>query len=311
MPEILISTSSFDADDNPALAELRAAGYVIRGNPHGRRLREEEIAALITSDTVGLIAGLEPLTASVLAGAPALQVISRCGIGLDNVDLDAAARHHVAVVNTPDAPVASVAELTLALMLACLRQIPEGDRQIRAGAWPRLEGALLGARIVGIIGCGRIGRRVAELCMAFGTQVIACDPVATLPPTVERVDLDALLARADMVTLHMPALPNAAPLIDATALARLPRGAVVINTARGSLIDPNALARALDDGHVSAAGLDAFEPEPYHGALCGYDQVVLSPHLGSAARETRRHMEHEAATNLAVALQARRGPSPL
>jgi len=312
MPEILISTSSFDVENNPALADLRAAGYTLRGNPHGRRLNEAEIAALLTTETVGLIAGLEPLTADVLAGAPALRVISRCGIGLDNVDLDAAIRCGIRVVNTPDAPVASVAELTLALMLACLRQLPEADRQMRAGAWPRLEGGLLGARTVGLIGCGRIGRRVAALCSAFGAQVLVYDPaVMELPAMTERVDLDTLLARADLVSLHAPALPGLTPLIGAAALARLPRGAIVINTARGSLIDLTALAQALDDGHIAAAGLDTFEPEPYHGQLCAYPQVVLSPHLGSAARETRRRMEQEAAANLAAALRAHDdGPAP-
>ena len=305
MTEILISTSSFNIDANPALTALRDAGHKLTLNPHSRRLTEDEIACLLTADTIGIIAGLEPLNERVLARAPGLRVVSRCGIGVDNVDLAAAARRGITVVNTPDAPVAAVAELTLGLMLATLRQLPQADRGIRAGEWPRFEGTLLGARQVGIIGCGRIGSRVAQLCRAFGAHVLACDPAAAqMPAGVDRCDLDALLARSNLITLHLPAAADARPLIDAAALARMPRGVILINTARGSLVDARALAAALDAGHVAAAGLDAFEPEPYHGELTRYPQVVLSPHVGSNARETRQRMETEAAANLAHALAA-------
>lgn len=305
MPEIVVSTSSFDVDGNPTLAALRAAGHAVVTNPHGRRLTEAEIAGLVNADTIAILAGLEPLNEQVFQRAPALRVVSRCGIGIDNVDLAAAASRGITVVNTPDAPVAAVAELAVGLMLACLRQVPQLDSRLRAGEWPRHEGALLGARTVGLIGCGRIGRRVGELCRAFGARVVASDPApAALPEGIARLDLQTLLATADVVSLHAPAPPAAPPLIDAAALARMPRGAILINTARGGLVCLDALAAALDSGHIAAAGLDTFEPEPYHGALIGYRQVVLCPHIGSNARETRQRMEHEAAANLAAALDA-------
>ncbi len=303
MTDIIISTSSFNLDDNAGIGRLRAAGLSIATNPFGRKLTEVEIGDLMTDSVVGLLAGVEPLTAQVIANAKGLAVISRLGVGLDNVDQDAAREGNISVHSTPDAPVDAVVEMTLGLMLATLRQIPAADQQVRAGKWPRLKGRLLKSKTVGILGLGRIGTRVASLCSAFGARVIAHDPVAAdMATEVERVELQDLLARADIVSLHMPYSAATHHVINSENLAAMKPGAILINTARGSLVDETALLSALQSGQLSAAGLDVFETEPYSGPLQDLSQVVLTPHLASSAAESRRQMECEAAENLYLGL---------
>ena len=175
MSKIVISTSSFDTDNNPHIQDLTKKGLGIASNSYGRKLTEDEIIALLGDDTVGMVAGIEPLTERVFASAKSLKVVSRCGSGLDSVDLAAAKRYGITVLNTPEAPAQAVAELTLALILAALRQIASTDKLVRMGQWPRTQGRLLAAQQVGIIGLGRVGRRVARLCQAFEASVVAHD----------------------------------------------------------------------------------------------------------------------------------------
>jgi D-3-phosphoglycerate dehydrogenase / 2-oxoglutarate reductase len=311
MSKVLISTSSFAMDHNPHVDRLREAGIEVLGNPHGRKLTEVEIAELMDAQVIGLLAGVEPLTRAVIDAAPALKVISRCGTGLDNVDLDSVARRNIALFNTPEAPADAVAELCLGLMLMMLRRIGEVDRRLRGAEWPRLPGRLLGSQTVGLIGLGRIGKRVARLCQAFGATVLAHDPqVSAPPPGVRLLDLDALLAASDLVSLHLPYAPEHCHLIDSQAIAAMKPGALLINTARGGLIDESALAEALRDGRLGGAALDVFEDEPYRGTLTGFDNVVLTAHIGSQARECRQRMELEAAENLVTGLSGKGLISP-
>ena len=304
MNEIIISTSSFDVENNPSIERLRSAGLKVSTNPFGRKLTEAEISSLLTDSVVGLLAGVEPLTAPVIAGSQSLRVISRCGVGLDNVDQEAARDQNVSVLSTPDAPVDAVVEMTMGLILGTLRQIPRADRELRAGGWPRTKGRLLKAQTVGILGLGRIGSRVASLCANFGACVIAHDPmVRETPSNVEWVDADELLARSDIISLHTPYNENTHHLINKDSLASMKHGAILINTARGSLVDEIELVMALQSGQLSAAGLDVFESEPYTGPLQDMPQVVLTPHLASSAAESRREMELEAAANLYQGLQ--------
>jgi D-3-phosphoglycerate dehydrogenase len=268
-------------------------------NSHGRKLTEEETIALLGNDTVGMIAGIEPLTERVFASANNLKVVSRCGSGLDSVDLAAAKRHGVSVFNTPEAPAQAVAELTMGLILGALRQICQIDRLLRAGEWPRTQGGLLAAQTVGIVGLGRVGRRVAGLCQAFGAHVIAHDSyVEQSSPGVKLTTLPALLADADIVSLHLTYDAQTHHLLNEETFSRMKPGAVVINTARGGLIDEAALAEALNAGRLGAAALDVFEQEPYHGPLLQCDRAILTSHVGSLARESRQRMEVEAAENL-------------
>lgn len=298
MPRIAITTSSFAVDELP---DAYRDADIVR-NPHGRTLTEDEVAALL-ADVDGVIAGVEPLTAAVFASAPRLKAIARVGAGLDTVDLDAAAARGIAVSTTPDAPTDAVAELTLALMLAVLRDVAGSDRRLRAGTWQRTTGRLLSACTVGLIGGGRIGARVAELVGAFGAEVLVADPQLTAAPAPARlVDLDTLLATSDIVSLHVPLTDATRELIDAEAIRTMRDDAILINAARGGLVDEAALAAALATGTLAGAGIDVFATEPYDGPLTRLDNVVLSPHAGSAARETRQRMEREAAEQLAAAL---------
>jgi D-3-phosphoglycerate dehydrogenase len=307
MPKIVISTSSFDVAASGALRSLASAGYEIVTNPHKRRLTEAEAIELLRDrEVVGMIAGTEPLSRAALEKAGALKVISRCGIGMDNVDLGAAQALGIDVLNTPDAPTESVAELTLGLILAALRRIGEADRGIRAGLWRPLMGGLLRARTLGIVGYGRIGRRVATLADAFGARILACDVREFAPPPrVERTGLDALLAASDIVTLHMSSMPQKEAVFTKERLSRMKPGAILVNTSRGDLVDEHALAQALESGRLAGAALDTFSEEPYSGPLAALAQVTLTAHMGSYAQEARAAMEEEAARNLVRALDAR------
>ncbi len=299
MNALVISTSSFDIDNNPPIQHLLQQGMQIITNPHRRKLTEDEIIELLSSGAVGLIAGIEPLTERVFQSAKNLRVISRCGAGLDSVDLVAAKNHGITVLNTPEAPAQAVAELTMGFILSLLRQISQIDQSVRQGEWPRTQGRLLAAQTVGIIGLGHIGRRVARLCQAFEANVIVHDPYANQVPTgVALMPLEQLLATADIITLHLPYAPDTHHLLNAKAFATMKPKAIVINAARGGLVDENALAEALQTGKLSAAALDVFEQEPYHGPLIECSNIILTSHVGSLARESRQRMEVEAAENL-------------
>ncbi|SOD40629.1 phosphoglycerate dehydrogenase [Nitrosovibrio sp. Nv4] len=299
MSKLVISTSSFDMDNNPHIQHLLRKGMQVAANSYGRKITEDEAIALLGNDAVGMIAGIEPLTERVFASARNLKVISRCGSGLDSVDLAAAKRHGITVLNTPEAPAQAVAELTLALILTILRRICETDKLVRAGQWPRTQGRLLAAQRVGIIGLGRVGRRVARVCQAFGADVVAHDSYVTNSPDgVELIPLEKLLAEADIITLHVTYDADTHHLLNEGAFTRMKRGAIVINTARGGLIDETALADALNSGQLGAAALDVFEQEPYHGPLLKCENAILTSHVGSLARESRQRMEIEAAENL-------------
>lgn len=299
MNTLIISTSSFDIDNNPPLQQLLQKGMRIITNPHRRKLTEDEIIELLKDGSIGLIAGIEPLTERVFQAASRLKVISRCGAGLDSVDLTAAKNRGIAVLNTPEAPAQAVAELTLGYILNLLRQISAIDQAVRKGEWPRTQGRLLAAQTVGIIGLGHIGRRVARLCQAFEATVIAHDPYADqVPDGVTLLPLEQLLTKADIITLHLPYSPSTHHLLNTQALAVMKPEAIIINAARGGLVDESALADALKSGKVSAAALDVFEHEPYQGALLELNNIIVTSHIGSLARESRRLMEIEAAENL-------------
>lgn len=299
MNKIVISTSSFDIANNPPIQRLIEAGFEVVTNPYKRKLSEDEIISLLGQDTIGLLAGIEPLTERVLTSTHQLKVISRCGTGLDSVDLAAAKRHNVAVFNTPEAPAQAVAELTLGLMLATLRQIGLIDRKLRDGEWPRTQGHLLAAQTVGIVGLGHIGRRVARLCQAFEATVVAHDPyLSQTQQGVSSMPLEQLLAESDIVTLHIPYSADTHHLLNKAAFSRMKSGAIIINAARGGLVDEAALYDALLAGHLKGAALDVFEQEPYQGPLLKCDNITLTSHIGSLAKESRHRMEIEAAENL-------------
>ena len=302
MKKILITTSSFNTDI-PAIRSLESAGYEIMLNPYKRRLKEEEVKDLLTPDVIGMIAGVEPLTRDVLKSAENLSVISRCGIGMDSVDLSAAKEKNILVTNTPDAPTRAVAELTIGLILDCLRGVPAQDRAIRSNEWVRPMGGLLGARTLGLIGYGRIGKKVAHYAKAFGADIIAYDPmISTADDGTKIASFDDVISEADIISLHIPYTDENKHIIDANTLSKMKQGSILINASRGGLVDEDALYNALQNGPLSAAALDVYEEEPYTGKLRELDNIVLAAHVGSYAAEARAEQESLAAENLLAAL---------
>jgi D-3-phosphoglycerate dehydrogenase len=285
---------------------LESGGFEVILNPYKRKLKPEEVVAL-AKGCIGIIAGTEPLTEEVLRQLPGLRAISRCGAGMENVDFEAARKHGIAVSSTPDAPTQAVAELTVGLILNVLRRINFMDRQVRGGAWTKEMGHLLSGKTVGIVGLGRIGKRVAELLKPFGVKVLASE-LAPDKKWIEKnkvhlTSLEELLRESDVVTLHIPYTEQNRNLISAERVKIMKRGAILINTSRGGLVDENALFQALKNGYLGGAALDTMEIEPYKGPLKELDNVILTPHIGSYALEARVQMEIEATRNLIKALK--------
>ena len=301
-PRVIATARAFCASDGPHQAILRDAGMELVLAAGTAPLSAPELAAL-AADADALLLGLDRCDASVFAAAPRLRVVSRFGAGIDTVDLEAAARHGVTVTNTPGANTIAVAELTVGLLLALARDLPNAVATARSGGWRRTSGWELDGKTLGLVGLGRIGRAVALRAAAFGMRVIAHDPVAADMPGVERVDLDALWARADVVSLHLGLDDRTRHVVDAGVLARLKPGAVLINTSRGGLVDEAALADALRSGHLGGAAADAFEREPPVGSpLLELPNFIPTPHLGAATREAARRMGEAAARNVVAVL---------
>lgn len=305
MKTILVTTSSFGKNDPDVLNPLREKGYEYFLNPYERKLTEEEVIALIKKhQPVGMIAGVEPLNRRVMQSAPELKAISRLGIGIDNVDLVAAEDMGIAVSNTPDGPTIPVAELTLGMILTLLRKIHVSDASIRRSEWIRPYGNLLYGKTVGIIGCGRIGSYLAKLLQSFGCNVLGCDPVCPLRECFSLTGLDELLQQADIVSIHIPYSETNHHFIDAKRLKQMKEGAYLINTARGGLVDEQALFQSLVSGKLAGAAIDGFEQEPYSGKLKDLDNVLMTAHIGSYAKEARMMMEKQVVANLITSLDA-------
>jgi glyoxylate reductase len=238
------------------------------------------------------------IDAALLDARPGLRVVAQSAVGVDNIDLAACRARGIAVTHTPDVLTEATADLTWALLLAVARRVGEGERLVRSGrpwAWgPRmLLGRELFGATLGIVGLGRIGAAVARRAAGFGMRVIYTTRgrATSSPPEAVRVGLDRLLAASDIVSLHVPLTDETHHLIDAGALASMKPGALLLNTARGPVIDEAALVNALASGHLGGAGLDVYEAEPrVHPALLERDDVVLLPHIGSATVHTRRRM---------------------
>jgi phosphoglycerate dehydrogenase-like enzyme len=238
------------------------------------------------ADADVLLHVLAPVTDAVMASAPRLKLVQKIGIGVDAIDLAAAKKRGIAVCNMPGTNTQAVAELALALMLACLRRVTAIDAEMHAGRGYPLRADLLdglgeiSGRTVGLLGYGAVPRRLAPVLQALGARVIACDVAATTT-NVEMMSLDDVLAQADIVSLHLPLTAETKEIMNARRLGQLRRGAIVINTARGALVDETALAEALRTGHIAAAGLDVFaaEPTPPDNPLLAFPNVVATPHL--------------------------------
>jgi glyoxylate reductase len=247
----------------------------------------------------------EKIDAAVMDAAPSLKIIANIAVGYDNLDVAEARRRNIIVTNTPDVLTEAVAELTWALILGIARRVAEGDRLIRRGGWKGwsldfMLGTELRGKQLGIIGAGRIGRAVAAKAPAFAMRVaFAARPGRADAAATPTMSIDELLVTSDVISIHAPATPDTRHLINKRTLARMKRSAILVNTARGSLIDEEALAWALDERLIAGAALDVFEREPeVHPALLNHENVLLVPHLGSATRETRTAMAELAVRNV-------------
>ncbi|ETA67455.1 phosphoglycerate dehydrogenase-like oxidoreductase [Methanolobus tindarius DSM 2278] len=302
--KIAITIRSFSSID--LLSELlKNHGEVKYINTSGKRLGEDELCHIL-EDFDGVIAGTEKFSSKVLESSPKLRVISRVGVGVDSIDQEAAKKQGISILNTPEAPALAVAEHTLALTFAVIKRIATYNENMRDNNFTIESGLLLAGKTVGVIGLGRVGRRVAEMFEMLGCNILFYDPF--LPVNFisnwKRVDsLDYVLKKADIITLHVPPQSDGKPLIGSNELNVCKSGMVLINTSRGSLVDENALAKAIESGVVWGAGLDVFPVEPYSGKLLDFPQVVATPHVASNTIESRQQMEKEAINNLLAKLR--------
>jgi glyoxylate reductase len=283
------------ADYPPVAREILAGEYDVVEHPTELGRSEEEMILLLSEADGAITLLSDPVTRRVLAANPNLRIVANYAVGTNNIDVEAARELGITVTNTPGVLTEATADLTMALILAVMRRLVEGDAEVRRtgrAVWEPLHllGTSLQGKRLGIVGMGRIGSAVAARARAFGMEVSG----------IRRGEpMEELLAASDVVSIHVPLTAETRHLIDAAALARMKRGAFLINTARGPIIDEDALCEALASGHLGGAGLDVFEHEPaVDPRLLAMPHVVIPPHIGSATHETRSAMARIAATDV-------------
>ena len=297
---IFVGLSTFAAKDRRPLDLLASSGYPYKIHTTGKRITTPELLKN-GLDAAVILAGVEPYDTATLNQLPALRCISRCGVGVDSIDLPMAKKRKVVVANTPTIPIEAVAELALSMFLALSRNLRVQANLMQERRWERLSTHLLAGRTVGLLGLGRIGQRVAQLCKAFNALVIAYDPMLekTMGQNlgVNLVTKEKLLAESDIVSLHASKSSEHQVLIGSSELAKMKRGSILVNLARGEMVDDDALVEAISSGHIAGAGLDVFSKEPYQGPLCDFEQVILTPHSATLPIETRAAMELQCVEN--------------
>jgi len=307
MKKILVTPRSVTKKGHPALDRLKKAGFEVLFCTPGAQPSEDELVKLLPG-CVGYLAGVEPVTAKVLKTAKDLKAISRNGTGVDNIDLDAAQKQNIKVLRAEGANARGVAELAFGHILSAIRSIPASDAALKKETWERVKGIELEGRTLGIVGCGKIGKIVAKFAIGFDMNVLAYDPYpdkAFSPGKAFRyATLEEVLEKSDIVTLHCPPAKDNKPLIDAAAVARMKKGAYLINTARGALIDDAAVIKALDEGKLAGVTVDAFEPEPPKDwKLAKHPKVIATPHVGGFTDESVDRAVGVAVDNLLSALK--------
>ena len=295
-PTIVVTYAGFDDEDERTAGALRAAGFAIRFEPRVQERTTAEVIGFMATAVAGIVS-TDPFDREVFAACPRLRALARVGVGFDAIDIEAATDAGVAVTITPGLNGETVADHTLALMLACIRRIVESDASVRRGEWDRggrLLGTALSGSTVGLIGLGAIGRAVARRLGGFGVRMLGYDLVDAAVDDVVRVELDELLRESDVVSLHVPFSEETNELIGEAELALMRPTAILINTARGRLVHEGALVCALTEGRLAAAGLDVFEHEPPRDSpLLSLPRVVLTPHvagIGAGAQQAMLEM---------------------
>ena len=294
----LITTVPFGKICSTPIDLLKNANIDFTINPINRRLTENELVEMVGAFDV-LIAGTEPITANVIEKAKNLKLISRVGIGLDNVDLLAARGQQIKVSYTPDAPSPAVAELTIGLIFSLLRSIHVSNLKMHEGKWERYLGSRLSNSKVGIIGVGRVGKLVASSLSSLGAKAILLNDVE---PSFDLDNLSAaswvskkeIYSEADVITFHVPLTRETDGMIGRSELLMMKKNASLINTCRGGIIQERELAKALDNGTVSGAAIDVYSVEPYYGELKEHERCLLTCHMGSMSSDCRLAMEVEA-----------------
>ncbi|MFN2627669.1 MAG: phosphoglycerate dehydrogenase [Gaiellaceae bacterium] len=310
MTRILVTPRSLTRDRGPGLEPLARAGFELVFASPGRFPNEDELIAVLPG-CVGYLAGVEPISERVLAAATELVAISRNGVGTDNVDLVAAERLGISVRRATGANSRAVAELTLALILASLRHVPHEVALVKSGSFDRLLGREAGGHTLGLVGCGAIGKLVAQFGLALGMRVLAYDvfPDETFKPggDFRFATLDELLAESDVVSLHSPPLSSGRPLLAEAELAGLRPRAALVNTARAGLVEPAAILAALDAGSLSTYATDAVDRESAEVApLLRHDRVIATPHIGGYTEESVPRATAAAIENLLEAIASGR-----
>ena len=299
MNKVLITTVPFGDKERLPLELLEGSNidYVI--NPLGIKLTEDELAEMIT-DFDAIIAGTEPITAKVMDRATNLKMISRVGIGLDSVDLLAAKERDIIVSYTPDAPSPAVAELTIGLILSLLRSIHVSNSELHEGKWKRFFGRRIAEVTIGIIGVGRIGSRVIRRTKPFGTPRFLVNDI-NLSKRSDLIDFkldwvskEKIYKEADIISIHTPLTSETKNMITKDNLLSMKKDAVIINTARGGIVNEQDLFEVMQDGHLSGAAIDVFDFEPYKGRLREIQRCILTAHMGSMSVDCRTRMEIEA-----------------
>jgi D-3-phosphoglycerate dehydrogenase / 2-oxoglutarate reductase len=286
--------------------ELLRASAEVENNP---TITAEDLLKVVGSYDAVIVRGRTKITPAVFEAGSKLKVVGRAGVGVDNIDLAAAKAKGVTVVNSPLATTLAVAELTLGLMLSLMREIPRADAGMKATKWLKkeLEGGELNQKVLGIIGCGRIGAAVGDRARAFGMHVIGYDPLLTdieiRRKGIEPASLDGIYKRSDMITIHVPLNDQTRGMINAETLGQMKKGVYLVCAARGGVIDEAALLAALESGQVAGAGLDVFGTEPPgESALAAHPQVVATPHIGAQTREAQARAAGDIASEVLAAL---------
>jgi len=298
---IFIATSTFAVHSNEPIKKLEDRGEAIALNPLFRKVTSEELIKY-AYDSTGIIAGTELYTKEVLEELPNLKVISRLGVGMDNIDLEFAKEKGIKVFKTKTTPAPAVAELVLGLMLDLARKISHQNNILKSGTWKKEMGNLLNGKTLGIIGLGVIGKTLVKLVKGIDFNVLAFDLYKdeqfAKKYGVNYCDLDTLLSESDIISIHLNLTDETNQLMNTEQISKMKPGSILINASRGEIIDETALYNALKNDKILGAGLDVFKNEPYDGPLAKLKNVVLTPHIGSYAKELRIQMEIEAVENL-------------
>jgi D-3-phosphoglycerate dehydrogenase len=306
--KILVTPASFKQGASSSVMDrLKGFADELVFNTKGKPLTEDELIAELKGCD-GCIAGLDPFSRKVIENCGTLKVISRYGTGIDNVDMTAAGEKGITVCRTPGVNSQAVAELAFTFMLCLARQVPMLDRKTREGHWVRSVGVELHEKTLGILGLGAVGKKTARIATGFSMNVLACDPGIDKSYAesngIRSVDFDTLLRESDFLSLHLPLKPDTRHIISAEAMRRMKKGAIIINTARGGLIDEAAACDMIKSGHLDGLGLDVYEEEPpQNSPLFGMENVVFTPHTAAHTTEATAGMASMSVENLISAFK--------